>query len=142
MKKKILVLLVGLLFLTGCGNKNNDVAGNVGEPKENTPEVNNNNNNPVEDSRGTKNSVDKSIQEIKAELYPNIYGLNGTNLTLPRSFIINNVISVNPSNNERFFAVEISNHIGKSENTLIQYIIDEDNVIDISFTIQEPRKYR
>lgn len=83
------------------------------------------------------NNSNTTIKQIKEKKYTEIFGINGTGIYPPQSYTINNIVSINPNNNERLYVKSIAGHISSSDTELI-YLIDDKKEVEIKFEYKAP----
>ncbi len=81
-----------------------------------------------------------TIDEIKKQNYPEIFGSEGTGIYPPQSYITHNILSINPNKDEKFIVTNASSHLGDSlsEKPTFTYLINEKDKVEIEITFKNP----
>lgn len=100
------------------------------------------NNNLIQNSLITNNNNtlnnQLNIDEIKKKKYSSVFGKNGSQIYPPQSYIVNNIISINPNKDERFFVINAQEEIGITESSLFVYLYDEKEEVEIKLYYENP----
>lgn len=81
------------------------------------------------------------INKIKEQIYPDIFGSDGSKLYPPQSYTIHNILSINPDKDERFIVTNATSNISpySSNSPNFTYIIDDTNKVDIEILFKDPK---
>lgn len=125
----ILVIGVSLYFITRSTNSGSGIDKSIST-------------NTESNSNDTQVSQ-LDINKIKEQIYPDIFGSDGSKLYPPQSYTIHNILSINPDKDERFIVTSATSDIGilssYKTNPSFTYIIDDTNKVDIEILFKDPK---
>lgn len=126
----VLVGGIGLYFAITSLITNIDGSENITQSQENKDSANTNN----------SQTLQLSADEIKKQNYPNIFGEEGTKIYPPQSYIVHNILSINPNKDERFIVTNATSDIKVAgEETKFIYLINENDKVEIDICFKNPK---
>ncbi len=99
---------------------------------------NNQSTNKKQDSQ-LDNTSNQTVSQIKEKRWPGVFEKTGTGVYPPQSYVINNIISINPNKDERFYVQSAAGNIS-SMDTKILYLATDKNEVEIDFEYNDPNR--
>ena len=128
------IILVGgicLYFIMTNSKTNVEANRNTIQNQENKNSINTN----------LSQSSQLSIDEIKKQNYPDIFGEEGTGIYPPQSYITHNILSINPSKDEKFIVTNATSNISTSSGSPeFTYLINEKDNVEIEINFVNPER--